>query len=379
VGKFNHAGKKKSKTSWGERVKEYRRVVTISMLIVLLALFSTLESAQAAEYEWQVVESPSGILSLHDICALSSTNVWVVGERFKDLESEGIILRWDGLSWTEVPCPTNNKLFGVFMLSSDEGWAVGEQGTILFWDGSSWTQVPSPTDKWLSDVFMLSSDEGWAVGEQGTILFWDGLSWTQVPSPIAEKWISFNTVFMISSDDGWIGSGVGIFRWNGTTWTRVSPNWGSTGSIYMISENDGWATIDLAGKILRWDGSSWQLISIEDVGTYIFSIYMLSSDDGWAVGEEGLILHWDDNRWLRHRSPVNEDLYKVFMLSPEEGWIIGYKNLLKYGPLEAPVGFEKTPILVIVAGIVGLSLSAFFIYRKPNFSHFLHNDFAVGR
>ena len=59
------------------------------------------------------------------------------------------------------------------MVSPSDVWAVGVSGTILHYDGTSWnvygspvTYAGSPVN--LYSVFMVSSDEGWAVGITGT-------------------------------------------------------------------------------------------------------------------------------------------------------------------------------------------------------------------
>jgi inhibitor of cysteine peptidase len=64
------------------------------------------------------------------------------------------------------PDPCNNWLFGIAMLSEEEGWAVGEMGIILHWDGEAWREfpgIPLPTGS-LLDLEMLSREQGWSVG-----------------------------------------------------------------------------------------------------------------------------------------------------------------------------------------------------------------------
>ena len=123
----------------------------------------------------------------------SSTEGWAVGWN-------GVIIKWDGSSWSSVASPTTSSLLSVYMISSDEGWAVGCNGVILRWDGSSWSLVTSPTKGSLASVYMLSSTEGWAVGYEGIILRWDGSSWSIVTSHTTN---SLYSVHMLSSTEGW--------------------------------------------------------------------------------------------------------------------------------------------------------------------------------
>ena len=64
--------------------------------------------------------------------------------------------------------PTTYELKTVTMVSSTDGWAVGDGGTILHWNGSAWASVASGTNLELQGVW--GSGGVWAVGAQGAIL-----------------------------------------------------------------------------------------------------------------------------------------------------------------------------------------------------------------
>ena len=64
-------------------------------------------------------------------------NGWIVGDG-------GVILKLedDGAAWDEYPSPTNNTLYGVYMLDRYNGWAVGEAGVIIRTkDGARWESL----------------------------------------------------------------------------------------------------------------------------------------------------------------------------------------------------------------------------------------------
>lgn len=44
--------------------------------------------------------------------------------------AEGVVLNWTS--------PTTESLSSVFMVSADDGWAVGLWGTIIRWTGTEW-------------------------------------------------------------------------------------------------------------------------------------------------------------------------------------------------------------------------------------------------
>jgi hypothetical protein len=74
-------------------------------------------------------------------------------------------VRADNWAWTKAA--NNANLNSIDMISSTDGWAVGSDGIIIHWDGVSWSNVTSPTGAWLSCVDMVSSTDGWIVGADG--------------------------------------------------------------------------------------------------------------------------------------------------------------------------------------------------------------------
>ncbi len=82
------------------------------------------------------------------------------------ITDQGIIVRrnpinrtWD-LVYQGLP-----KLNSIFMLSSSSGFAVGESGVFLrTFDGVSWQELPRPTNIGLSQVFFTNDQIGWIYG-----------------------------------------------------------------------------------------------------------------------------------------------------------------------------------------------------------------------
>jgi hypothetical protein len=96
------------------------------------------------------------------------------------LPNEPTIYHWNGFQWTKgVTIGTTNNLNSVFMINSGDVWTVGggPRATascsgplcpvILHFTGGSWNTItPPPGNYLLKSIFMVSSNEGWAVGEQ---------------------------------------------------------------------------------------------------------------------------------------------------------------------------------------------------------------------
>ena len=86
--------------------------------------------------------------------------------------------KWQqGASFSGLSSASSFSLYGIAMVSAQEGWSVGSDGLIVHDFNGTWTQVASPTSQTLESVAMVSPAEGWAVGDQGTILHYFNSAW----------------------------------------------------------------------------------------------------------------------------------------------------------------------------------------------------------
>ncbi len=84
---------------------------------------------------WRKVDmaypSPGDYFDLRALLALSPTNVWAAGYyAYHGVPDRTLIEHWDGTSWRVVPSPSDNyadSLFSLAAVSSSDVWAVGER------------------------------------------------------------------------------------------------------------------------------------------------------------------------------------------------------------------------------------------------------------
>ena len=239
---------------------------------------------------------------------------------------------------TSPSASTTDNLNGIALLSSNNGWAVGNEGTIQHFDGSSWSLIASGTT---TDLFGVSfgppgntnSNAGFAVGGSGgvaTALYWGGVSWFPITTGLsgagAQK---LSSVFALSATDAWaVDSVSGAFwHWSGSAglgggWNQVSTAAAGLNSVFMTSPTDGWA-VGAGGIIYRYAGGGWTQYT--SVSQTLNSVFMIDSDEGWAVGLGGVIYRYSSGVWTGPTSPGsgNQNLNSVFMLSQSEGWAVG--------------------------------------------------------
>jgi hypothetical protein len=122
------------------------------------------------------------------VSAISSDDIWAVGGGHDgDYVTFSYIVHWDGQQWEHVPGPTAgwyHRLYDVQAVSSNEVYAVGDyqdasgyHGMILRWNGASWQRLSDPPVGGAS-IEVLGPGQVY-VGGSGVAL-WDGASWSVV-------------------------------------------------------------------------------------------------------------------------------------------------------------------------------------------------------
>jgi hypothetical protein len=272
-------------------------------------------------HTWKLVSAPepTGVQSwFNGVDALSTTNVWAVGEsaniQASNQDERTFIEHWNGRAWSIVASPNPavgfiaaDVLDGVAGVAGSDLWAVGwdldpATNTIamLFehFDGKTWKVFASPTPvgafQFAVSVNAIASHDVWAVGDdqsgaKGATLaaHWNGRSWTIIPTPSLFDGIApqnfLTGVTAAGSRDVW-ASGYEdnvnnknfakpyLLHWDGKKWTLVLvPNAGGEGNRLFattaVSANDVWAvgqTQQDDGSILtltqRFNGSTWTTV-----------------------------------------------------------------------------------------------------------------------
>ncbi len=265
--------------------------------------------------------NPCAFASPRAIVMTSGNDGWAVGEG-------GLIMRWNGTTWSPIPSPTQFDLNDVAAVRADDLWAVGSHGTILHGNGVQWSVVPSPTTKDLLAVSMASATEGWASVDNGDglwFLHWNGSIW----ATYTETYQSFRakSVVALSPGDAWATTQYALWRWNGTAWAQFPEGWPPS-ALAFISSSDGWG-VGRGGMIRHWDGVSW---SWDSSGTQkdLVAIAMDSTGDGWAVGAEGVIVRRQNGAWSEMTSPTTSDLHAVAIAPDRTAWANGDNTLLHW-------------------------------------------------
>ncbi|HEY3993137.1 MAG TPA: hypothetical protein VGM01_09690 [Ktedonobacteraceae bacterium] len=330
-------------SSVSSRARQPRRA--LSLLAALLAVLLLLTLAVGI-FSWRNNIVVGGGLTqdlshvkLDNLAMVSTDEGWAIGDDTAN-NQRGVILHYVNGQWAQVSnLYATGVLWGIFMLSSSDGWIVGDQGVILHYDGQNWRKVQSPVTTALGSVFMLSPTEGWAAGD--ALLHYSNGVWTRVAN--APGFIY--QIQMLSSTEGWAVGPNTMLHYSNGAWTPIlirSPSNGSHMkpppndsisraqplSISMLSSSDGWAVGLGQENMLRYQQGQWRAFLSPNASANLQTIAMVSADEGWTMGidganNQGVIYHYIDGKWTSVTSPTNQAMTHLVMLSPNEGWAVG--------------------------------------------------------
>ncbi|MDQ2805371.1 MAG: hypothetical protein M3Z04_00400 [Chloroflexota bacterium] len=160
---------------------------------------------------------------LDGAAAPTAHGLWTVGGDAHDQ-----IVHWDGLTLATVETattmlvPTNTITLAAVSASGPEDvWVVGSyaasggadkgQGLILHWDGYTWTQMLDSSVSALTTVVAPSAADVWALGSrvvgdvtESTVLHWDGTAWRSVSLPKLLPQLSEFTAMSATGDTLWL-------------------------------------------------------------------------------------------------------------------------------------------------------------------------------
>ncbi len=190
----------------------------------------------------------------------------------------------------------------------------------------------------------------------GQIYFWRVKAFDDAdPSDWSETW-SFTTANFVNIKKPDIGSEV--FANPLVTWDKLSgltgyqlqldtvsvfvaENSGTGGNInatFVGEDGDRWAVGD-DGLVLHFEDSQWVTL---DAGTTsnINDVFFVSNTDGYLVGDGGLVVHFDGTVWSTLVAGTTNDLNGVWFADANTGWVVGAGGVtLKY---DAGVWAEET-------------------------------------
>ena len=293
---------------------------------------SSAVAGAAAAAGWNIVTAPvtgaGNDILLGSACA-NSVTCWAVGATLANGgEADALIEGWNGSSWSLADTPVTPGfpgavLFGATCWGGAECWAVGggtgSQGGdatgVLTeeWNGAGWKYVPAPTPAgavagFLEGVNCVASSDCWAVGfttdSNGGALnalteHWNGSTWSVVAAA---------------------GSGQTYDQLVGVSCVTPSDCW-AVGSAGPVQQNPNFLPIfpravGDQGLVEHWDGTRWSAVTSPNFpapsGAYLSGITCVTAVDCWTSGSTtdssgtssgALMEHWNGSDWSTTATP----------------------------------------------------------------------------
>jgi hypothetical protein len=153
---------------------------------------------------WSLATTPDAG-SLNAVWVRSATEAYAVGSK----PGPGVVLRWDGSTWSATQTGTNEALLDVADVGG-EMYAVGYRyvggtavGIVRRLEGTSWVlQKETGPNQILRSVWGSSPADVYAVGDAGTVLHFNGSAWAYVDVPTSA---TLNAVSGTSAANAFIG------------------------------------------------------------------------------------------------------------------------------------------------------------------------------
>ena len=278
--------------------------------------------------DWQQSPIPK-VGRVNHVSASSTNDVWA--------SADCGLLHWNGRSWTSVPIeavPGAQQFAAAAVrgVGPENAWLTGGtydsrtevmRGIVQRWDGLRWRNVPLPD---LGDNFSLDAidvrgpRDVWAVGtdytggdaqrEQLLLLHWNGRGWKRLPEPPTGLWTNrLTSVRMVAANDVWV-SGWGkrtpdgaairrplLLHWNGREWASVKTPEGR-GELFDVAVSGGRALAvgdtftpsetDYTMYALRRTRTGWRREAVPAAGEgSLFGLAPIPGGGLWGVGTTG--------------------------------------------------------------------------------------------
>ncbi len=287
--------------------------------------------------------------------------------------TESIIIHTDdgGKNWNRQ----HSGIFGkplrkIFFRNSSKGWCVGEDGVLIRTTdgGEKWDRLETETDNNLHDIFILGKT-GWVVGDWGTLLQTTdgGQTFNLIEASIdgdkahAFKKKSLQAIHFADNMHGWIvaystprngdrNSGyIYATADGGQTWQQQFSTEPALFNLHFLDRMTGWVVGDKRSLFFTNDGgNTWEFVTDgsnkrhkENYGQpdylgnellHTFTLYdidFVDASHGWIVGDLGVILHKQKDKWKHQRggprfhNSADTLLLGVDFISKKLGWAVG--------------------------------------------------------
>ncbi|MCR9243937.1 MAG: WD40 repeat domain-containing protein [bacterium] len=329
---------------------------------------------------------------------------------------------WNGTAWTAPPfSPTQSEVRAVACMPNGDVIAAGlltavpgvSVNYIARWDGSSWSALGAGpnngVNNWVNCLTVATNGDLLVGGNftlAGTtpafkIARWDGSSWSAIGNSISTYASDYvlaitelaNGDLVAGGDFDMTGDGPArsIARWNGSSWSAVTPGTdGSVSAQAVLPNGDlvvagSFSTIEGAAitGVARWDGTGWQPLGAGVDGS-VTDLLVLSNGDLVVSGFFGRagsvqarnIARWDGVAWSALGAGVNSGVRTMAEMANGDVAIGGFFTMAGGVPANRVARWDGTDWYPLGGGIPGSFVTVYDLAVVPNGDLVVTGDFS---
>ncbi|MCA9671171.1 MAG: hypothetical protein KC503_36485, partial [Myxococcales bacterium] len=201
----------------------------------------------------------------------------------------GVALVYDGTSVKPAFTPTNFNGKAVNL------WRIGGEGSNAWTGGSD------------GAVFKLSSGGSWR---------------SQIP--YESQGLTFTDAWAADASTAYVvlgGLAAGVWKHDASGFNQVVMPTETLTAIWGSSASDVWVTAR-DGKMLHYDGSSWETKSVGQAGTDYRAIWGSGASDIWALTRTSA-MHYDGSQWTQSALAADQSLNAIWGSAADDIWAVG--------------------------------------------------------
>ena len=208
---------------------------------------------------------------------------------------------------------------------------------MIHYFNGKWNKVPVATENSLVGVCCVSKNSVFVVGLGGAFFHFDGSEWREITKNTIQHFEggitgdSNNNVYAVggvSRIPSWNST---IFKYQGNNeWSEFyrSTDYGMLNDVCCYSDNKVIA-VGQDGLILHYDGNSWERMT-SPVSDWLYGVWGNSENNVYAVGQSGTILKLNGAAWTEIPKVTSNYLTDIFGIQASI-FAVGYNGtILQY-------------------------------------------------
>jgi hypothetical protein len=272
--------------------------------------------------------------SLSSASGMPIFRIWASGPSDVYATTIGMVLHYNGTSWSPTIIAAGDSLLGLWGLTSTNVHTLGVQADVGIYNGTSWalSNVSADGTGWRAEWGSGATNTLCAVGSGGKVISnsFGGVV-NAGTSTLTSVWGTTSTnVFTVATNGG-------IYRSvnDCNVWTPMtSPTPDSLFGVFGSDSTKIWAVGQAGTVLFNSGGTSWATQS-SGTTTDLRWVWADSASgyaaDVYAVGDAGTIEHYNGTQWSPMRSGVTSNIRAVFGTSATNVYIGGDNGLVLVG------------------------------------------------